>query len=373
MSSEDPLKINKPKHFGYDLNTIQPSDLSIQGGKYELNLIQEGSESDQFWTNLGVNTNGGDSGTLSSSSLTPSMTPSRTPLMTPSQSFYGSFEKRRSLIRNYSSPYVMNMRKKKLNIHYGKGTESWYMKAPRFFKCDCSKGYFSVNEIENFTQYDLSDDCCIILDSNAPGKIYVWIGRNSSDVVRKLTQKSVEVWLTNINDGRWYDNSFLTLSKDKEENSLSSTTEDGFKKSPLSKINSSESNFSTTELKNEGIPVDNSENKFSDSIENIFNKINNSVDSDPIIKRMKERRERRAKKAVKKSDVIVEFQGEESIDFKSFFFGWSDEVTKIVNFDPGNSFTREMDLKRKQREQELGGTPEFYEPVVYELRNCNLK
>jgi len=339
MASDEPLNVKKPDNFGYDLNTIQNSNLSILDGKYKLNIIQEGNESDQFWSNLGVNVDGNQTQTSTTTSY--------------------SGDRRRTLLKDYSSSFLLNMKKKKLHIYYGKGSESWYMKIPRFFKCDCSQGYFSAREIENFSQYDLSDDSCIILDSNSPGKIYVWIGRNSSDVVRKLTQKSVEVWLTNVDDGRWYDNNFLTLSKN-----------DGDETAPTAISNSL--NNITMDLKSAteittAAATDTPEKKE----DSILNKYSSSLDEDPYIKRMKERRERKAKKTPKKSDVVVEYQGEESIDFKSFFFGWSEEVSKIINYDPGNSYTREMAKKKKLREEKLHDTAEFYEPVIYELCNVN--
>ncbi|ORX41676.1 hypothetical protein BCR36DRAFT_179495 [Piromyces finnis] len=335
MASDEPLSVKKPDNFGFDLNTIQNSNLSILDGKYTLNLIQEGSESDQFWNNLGVNVNA-ESNVLSTSS-----------------SFYGT-DKRRTLIKNYSSSFLLNMKKKKLNIYYGKGTESWYMKPPRFFKCDCSQGYFSAREIENFCQYDLSDDSCIILDSNSPGKIYVWIGRNSSDVVRKLTQKSVEVWLTNIDDGRWYDSNFLTLSKNSDEAPTTTNNSINNIKQTQNETESDNSHTSNIQEKKE---------------DDIIEKLNNCLEEDPYIKRMRERRERKTKKAPKKSDVVIEYQGEESIDFKSFFFGWSEEVSKNINYDPGNSYIKEMAKKKKQRE-ELCNTAEYYEPLIYRL--CNV-
>jgi len=342
MASDDPSNVKKPDNFGYDLNTIQNSNLSILDGKYQLNIIQEGSESDQFWSNLGVNIN------ADNCSIPPST----------SSSFYGTIDKRRTLIKNYSSSFLLNMKKKKLNIYYGKGTESWYMKPPRFFKCDCSQGYFSAREIENFSQYDLSDDSCIILDSNSPGRIYVWIGRNSSDVVRKLTQKSVEVWLTNVDDGRWYDNSFLTLSKNNDDSMTITSSMNNLIADSKKTLNGNENTTTST--------TDSQEKKG-----DVVSKINNSLDEDPFIKRMKERRERKAKKTPKKSDVVIEYQGEESIDFKSFFFGWSEEVSKNIHYDPGNSYIREMAKKKKLREEKLRDTAEFYEPVIYEL--CNVE
>ncbi|KAJ3039289.1 hypothetical protein HDV00_012377 [Rhizophlyctis rosea] len=82
------------------------------------------------------------------------------------------------------------------------GTEHYYCRPPRFLRCSCSQGYFSVEEVTHFTQMDLKSDMCIILDPGAPRKVFCWIGEEASDVVRKLSRKSVDVWLERLDDGR---------------------------------------------------------------------------------------------------------------------------------------------------------------------------
>ncbi|KAJ1550639.1 hypothetical protein HK096_005833 [Nowakowskiella sp. JEL0078] len=94
--------------------------------------------------------------------------------------------------------------------NYTTGAETHSNLTPRFFRCSCSSGIFNVMEILNFQQSDLLPDTCVLLDSG-PGvglenpnysPLFVWIGKESSDVVRKLSRKSVEVWFANLNDGR---------------------------------------------------------------------------------------------------------------------------------------------------------------------------
>jgi len=59
-----------------------------------------------------------------------------------------------------------------------------------------------VEEIKYAQQSDLLVDSCVILDPGFPSKVFVWIGKGASDVVIKMTRKSVDVWLRNLNDGR---------------------------------------------------------------------------------------------------------------------------------------------------------------------------
>ncbi|KAJ3055681.1 hypothetical protein HK097_009729 [Rhizophlyctis rosea] len=82
------------------------------------------------------------------------------------------------------------------------GTEHYYCRPPRFLRCSCSQGYFSVEEITHFTQSDLKSDMCVILDPGAPRKVFCWVGEEASDVVRKLSRKAVDVWLERLDDGR---------------------------------------------------------------------------------------------------------------------------------------------------------------------------
>ncbi|KAJ3146964.1 hypothetical protein HDU86_008325 [Geranomyces michiganensis] len=82
------------------------------------------------------------------------------------------------------------------------GTEYYYVPPPRFLRCSCSAGYFAVEEVVHWAQADLHPEVCVILDPGAPRTLWVWVGREASDVVRKLCRKSVEVWLQRLDDGR---------------------------------------------------------------------------------------------------------------------------------------------------------------------------
>jgi hypothetical protein len=71
--------------------------------------------------------------------------------------------------------------------------------SPRFFQCSCSLGYFSIKESSpHFGQNDLLEDtCCLLfveLDSDRK-EIWVWKGREASDVVSQLTLKAVHLYL----------------------------------------------------------------------------------------------------------------------------------------------------------------------------------
>ncbi|KAJ3179253.1 hypothetical protein HDU85_004944 [Gaertneriomyces sp. JEL0708] len=85
---------------------------------------------------------------------------------------------------------------------YYDGTEYYYVPPPRFLRCSCSQGYFQIEEVVYWQQTDLQSDSCVIVDPGAPRKLWVWVGRGASDVVRKLCRKSVEVWLERLDDGR---------------------------------------------------------------------------------------------------------------------------------------------------------------------------
>ncbi|KAJ3123860.1 hypothetical protein HK098_001605 [Nowakowskiella sp. JEL0407] len=98
-----------------------------------------------------------------------------------------------------------------LSNRYARGCETYQIQ-PRFFQCSASSGIFAVTEISDFRQTDLVSETCVILDPTGGAlmsnvnfesrNVFVWVGKSSSDVVRKLTRKSVEVWFRNLNDGR---------------------------------------------------------------------------------------------------------------------------------------------------------------------------
>ncbi|KAJ3244584.1 hypothetical protein HK104_008024, partial [Borealophlyctis nickersoniae] len=56
---------------------------------------------------------------------------------------------------------------------YASGTEHYYITPPRFLRCSCTLGYFSIESIQNFAQSDLKSTSCVILDPGAPKKCFV--------------------------------------------------------------------------------------------------------------------------------------------------------------------------------------------------------
>ncbi|KAJ3258638.1 hypothetical protein HK103_003427 [Boothiomyces macroporosus] len=72
----------------------------------------------------------------------------------------------------------------------------------RVFSCNCSSGFFKIEELFYYTQSNLTPNSCIIVDPGAPHNLFVWIGSDTSDLVRKLVRQSVVIWLKNCNDGR---------------------------------------------------------------------------------------------------------------------------------------------------------------------------
>lgn len=82
------------------------------------------------------------------------------------------------------------------------GTENYFVPQPRFLRCSCASGEFIITELSSYSQSDLLGDSCVVLDPGSPRKMFVWIGATCSDVVVKLTRKSVEVWLEQLDDGR---------------------------------------------------------------------------------------------------------------------------------------------------------------------------
>lgn len=81
---------------------------------------------------------------------------------------------------------------------------------PRMFECSTSDGSFTVKDFQTtFTVYNLKSNCILLLDSGPtlgrPHPIYVWIGSECSDVLLKLSKKSVEAYIEHMNDGRTFD------------------------------------------------------------------------------------------------------------------------------------------------------------------------
>jgi hypothetical protein len=79
-----------------------------------------------------------------------------------------------------------------LNIH-PRGPFDIHLTSSRLFRCCCSLGYFSIEEITGFGQEDLREDTCCLLDIAPLNKLFLWRGREASDVVLSLTLKSISL------------------------------------------------------------------------------------------------------------------------------------------------------------------------------------
>uniref|UniRef100_A0A8C4R4D1 FLII actin remodeling protein n=1 Tax=Eptatretus burgeri TaxID=7764 RepID=A0A8C4R4D1_EPTBU len=78
---------------------------------------------------------------------------------------------------------------------YKDGAE--YLKLARLFRCSNDKGYFSVSEkCSDFCQDDLADDDIMILDNG--NQVFMWVGKQSSQVVIKLGLKAVQVYIQHL-------------------------------------------------------------------------------------------------------------------------------------------------------------------------------
>ncbi|KAJ3214423.1 hypothetical protein HK099_006881, partial [Clydaea vesicula] len=96
---------------------------------------------------------------------------------------------------------LLNIKSKRNSSSFNTTTNKGNInKKTRFLSCNCSLGYFLIEEIQNFVQADLKPNSCCILDGF--NGCFIWCGKESSDVVKKLTRKSCQVWLANKNDGR---------------------------------------------------------------------------------------------------------------------------------------------------------------------------
>ena len=175
---------------------------------------------------------------------------------------------------------------------YSRGISTHQTRSPRFLRCSCSQGYFLIEEVLHYLQIDCRTDTCIILDPGAPLQLYVWTGTCASDVVRKLTRKSVEIWLSHLNDGR-------TALFD-------ATAPEWTDETPVSFIYSGYYSKPKPDAIQQG-------------------------DGDLNLKTGSR----------VSGDVVWIHEGRETMDFKSFFHGWDDLVFNNV-ISPGNMFLREQ-------------------------------
>ena len=156
----------------------------------------------------------------------------------------------------------------------------------RYFRCSCEPGYFQVESLKDIWQDDLKDSSVIIIDPGSDYNVFMWIGRGSSDVVRKLALKSLEVYFGILNDGRT-------------------------------------------------IPVDDTKKVKVDIMESI------GLDRYTRLQHL-----RAATSKPAPGHVTYINSGSETKEFKAFFLGWDDHsrYTHGVK-DPGNSFSREEKQK----------------------------
>ncbi|XP_033631198.1 protein flightless-1 homolog [Asterias rubens] len=74
---------------------------------------------------------------------------------------------------------------------------AYYMHHSRLFRCSNEKGFFTVSEkCSDFCQDDLADDDVMILDTG--NEVYLWCGPSSSEVERKLSFKSAQVYVQHM-------------------------------------------------------------------------------------------------------------------------------------------------------------------------------
>jgi hypothetical protein len=191
--------------------------------------------------------------------------------------------------------------------------------APRFLRCSCSTGYFVVEEVIFYQKSDLLDDSCVILDPGTPQKCFVWVGSQASDVVQKLTFKSVEVWLENT--------SALSPMYSKRNSFL-------LKPSVTANLGSNRSS-----------KVD----EFIDSITEVIER--SSVSSESNNNRLS--KSFRANESDPDGDVILIHQGKEPFEFKSYFKAWHNEADGLIS-DPREDYKRRL----KQRLIETKNSPE---------------
>lgn len=188
-----------------------------------------------------------------------------------------------------------------------------HLTASRLFRCCCSLGYFSIEEIVGFGQDDLREDTCCILEVQPLNKLFLWRGREASDVVLSLTLKSISF--------RW----------------STQSSADTVSKTQQSKAQDFE--------------------YFSDSDDRVMpirSVGRKSLDDS----KMKRHPTARAAKSKSVSDVselmpkgpggegsfIFIDQGKEGLDFTCYFHGWNARLFEVV--EPSNNFLESIGQKR---------------------------
>ena len=72
-----------------------------------------------------------------------------------------------------------------------------YLRHARLFKCTNERGFFRISELLlDFHQGDLNNDDVMILDTGE--EVFIWVGNSASDVEKKLTARSCELYLKHL-------------------------------------------------------------------------------------------------------------------------------------------------------------------------------
>jgi hypothetical protein len=87
---------------------------------------------------------------------------------------------------------------------------SKYCNPIRLYKCSTLSGDFTIQQVLNFTQADLNNDESFFLDTYH--ELYLWIGQNSSESEKNLTQKAVKEYHTLISEKRNVQTPYLVIS-----------------------------------------------------------------------------------------------------------------------------------------------------------------
>jgi len=82
---------------------------------------------------------------------------------------------------------------------------------PRLFQCSNASGKFNVEEIDDFSQEDMSEEDVMILDTI--DEVYVWIGRGANDIEKKESLLTAMEYIKNDPTGRNPDNTVILQVK----------------------------------------------------------------------------------------------------------------------------------------------------------------
>jgi hypothetical protein len=73
-------------------------------------------------------------------------------------------------------------------------------KAPRLFQLSDVSGNVKVEEVDNFSQEDLIDEDCMLLDTF--NQVFVWVGSRSSEREKRESMQLAEKYIAAATDGR---------------------------------------------------------------------------------------------------------------------------------------------------------------------------